>query len=166
MWVFCVPLQIKPLNPHAYIKSTCLLMFLFSASFLSGTPLHIAAKESRKVVIKFLLENGAFLADDINDTRFNPPLHYCPGLEWAYEIKRYIELEELASSSSESWMFLLVLMLDALYLWFYLLNLDNQHVISITMTARMTILVYLFFKLVFLIFVRFILLRYITNQIL
>jgi len=66
------------------------------------TPLHIAAKESRKVVIKFLLGNGAFLADDINDTRFNPPLHYCPGLEWAYEIKRYIELEELASSSSES----------------------------------------------------------------
>ncbi|RDX72172.1 Phytochrome-interacting ankyrin-repeat protein 1, partial [Mucuna pruriens] len=50
-----------------------------------GTPLHIAAKERRRDVVKFLIENGAFLPADINDSRFNPPLHYCPGLEWAYE---------------------------------------------------------------------------------
>ncbi|KAG6466156.1 phytochrome-interacting ankyrin-repeat protein 1-like [Zingiber officinale] len=52
------------------------------------TPLHIAAKERNKKAIKFLVENGAFLPPDMNDNRFNPPLHYCPGLEWAYEIKR------------------------------------------------------------------------------
>ncbi|XVF81414.1 hypothetical protein PTKIN_Ptkin15bG0153200 [Pterospermum kingtungense] len=49
------------------------------------TPLHAAAKERKKEAVKFLIENGAFLPDDINDSRFNPPLHYCPGLEWAYE---------------------------------------------------------------------------------
>ncbi|KAJ8774297.1 hypothetical protein K2173_009728 [Erythroxylum novogranatense] len=49
------------------------------------TPLHIAAKERKREAIKFLIENGAFLPDDINDSRFNPPLHYCDGLEWAYE---------------------------------------------------------------------------------
>ncbi|XP_015897986.1 phytochrome-interacting ankyrin-repeat protein 2-like [Ziziphus jujuba] len=49
------------------------------------TPLHAAAKERRKEAVKFLVQNGAFLPPDINDCRFNPPLHYCPGLEWAYE---------------------------------------------------------------------------------
>lgn len=52
------------------------------------TPLHAAAKERNKEAVKFLIENGAFLPDDINDSRFNPPLHYCPGLEWAYEVKQ------------------------------------------------------------------------------
>ncbi|URE37682.1 Ankyrin repeat [Musa troglodytarum] len=65
------------------------------------TPLHIAAKERNKQAIKFLIENGAFLPPDINDNRFNPPLHYCPGLEWAYEIKH--KQEEWLSSSGTSY---------------------------------------------------------------
>ncbi|PIA32715.1 hypothetical protein AQUCO_04400127v1 [Aquilegia coerulea] len=64
------------------------------------TPLHNAAKERNKDAIKYLVGNGAFLPDDINDSRFNPPLHYCPGLEWAYdEMKR---LQEESSSAGES----------------------------------------------------------------
>ncbi|GAB2228080.1 hypothetical protein Droror1_Dr00009910 [Drosera rotundifolia] len=56
---------------------------------VAGTPLHIAAKERNKEAVKFLLENGAFLPPDMNDCRFNPPVHYCAGLEWAYdELKR------------------------------------------------------------------------------
>uniref|UniRef100_A0A0C9RQ16 TSA: Wollemia nobilis Ref_Wollemi_Transcript_4106_1176 transcribed RNA sequence n=1 Tax=Wollemia nobilis TaxID=56998 RepID=A0A0C9RQ16_9CONI len=51
------------------------------------TPLHNAAKERNKKAIKYLIDNGAFLPPDMNDRRFNPDLHYCPGLEWAYEIK-------------------------------------------------------------------------------
>ncbi|KAL3678910.1 hypothetical protein R1sor_021866 [Riccia sorocarpa] len=51
------------------------------------TPLHSAAKERNKRAIRFLLENGAFLPPDMNDGRFNPPLHYCPGLEWAYKLR-------------------------------------------------------------------------------
>ncbi|XP_057964192.1 phytochrome-interacting ankyrin-repeat protein 2-like [Malania oleifera] len=71
------------------------------------TPLHSAAKERRKEALKFLIENGAFLAADINDCRFNPPLHYCPGLEWAYEEMKRLQLEdfsagETCSCSSES----------------------------------------------------------------
>ncbi|RWW76130.1 hypothetical protein BHE74_00015808 [Ensete ventricosum] len=65
------------------------------------TPLHIAAKERNKQAIKFLIENGAFLPPDINDNRFNPPLHYCPGLEWAYEMKR--KQEEWLCSSGTSY---------------------------------------------------------------
>ncbi|EXC35173.1 hypothetical protein L484_022726 [Morus notabilis] len=61
------------------------------------TPLHNAAKERRREAVKFLVENGAFLPPDINDCRFNPPLHYCPGLEWAYE-----ELERLQQENSSS----------------------------------------------------------------
>ncbi|CAI9775644.1 unnamed protein product [Fraxinus pennsylvanica] len=61
------------------------------------TPLHNAAKERNKKAINFLVGNGAFLPDDIDDTRFNPPLHYCPGLEWAYE-----ELKRLQSDNSSS----------------------------------------------------------------
>eukprot|EP00249_Psilotum_nudum_P011491 c23204_g1_i1 orf=368-898(-) len=51
------------------------------------TPLHSAAKEKNKKSIRFLVESGAFLPPDIDDGRFNPPLHYCPGLEWAYKVK-------------------------------------------------------------------------------
>ncbi|KAJ7543846.1 hypothetical protein O6H91_09G055200 [Diphasiastrum complanatum] len=54
------------------------------------TPLHYAAKERNKRAVRFLLENGAFLPPDITDGRFNPPLHYCPGLEWAYKVKTKI----------------------------------------------------------------------------
>ncbi|KAK9120377.1 hypothetical protein Syun_017994 [Stephania yunnanensis] len=64
------------------------------------TPLHNAAKERKKKAIKFLVENGAFLPDDINDTRFNPPLHYCLGLEWAYEVMKRLQ-EENSSSAGE-----------------------------------------------------------------
>ncbi|CAA7395545.1 unnamed protein product [Spirodela intermedia] len=64
------------------------------------TPLHAAAKERNKEAIRFLVENGAFLPDDINDGRFNPPLHYCPGLEWAYEMK--LKLQEMPLSSGDS----------------------------------------------------------------
>ncbi|PKA62568.1 Ankyrin repeat-containing protein [Apostasia shenzhenica] len=53
-----------------------------------GTPLHSATKARNKEAVRFLIENGAFLPPDMHDNRFNPPLHYCPGLEWAYEIKR------------------------------------------------------------------------------
>uniref|UniRef100_A0A2P2K287 Ankyrin repeat-containing protein n=1 Tax=Rhizophora mucronata TaxID=61149 RepID=A0A2P2K287_RHIMU len=66
------------------------------------TPLHIAAKERKKEAIKFLIENGAFLPDDINDSRFNPPLHYCPGLEWAYE-EMMRHLKENLSSGEPSY---------------------------------------------------------------
>ncbi|XP_027084951.1 phytochrome-interacting ankyrin-repeat protein 1 [Coffea arabica] len=71
------------------------------------TPLHNAAKERKKKAIRFLVENGAFLPDDINDTRFNPPLHYCPSLEWAYEEMRRLQQDnstssEITSSSSEN----------------------------------------------------------------
>ncbi|OMO91370.1 hypothetical protein CCACVL1_07137 [Corchorus capsularis] len=70
------------------------------------TPLHAAAKERKKEAVKFLIENGAFLPDDMNDCRFNPPLHYCPGLEWAYEEMKRIKRENSTagemSYSSES----------------------------------------------------------------
>ncbi|KAI0514171.1 hypothetical protein KFK09_010206 [Dendrobium nobile] len=52
------------------------------------TPVHNAAKSRNKDAVRFLIENGAFLPPDMHDNRFNPPLHYCPGLEWAYEIMR------------------------------------------------------------------------------
>eukprot|EP00850_Spirogloea_muscicola_P021673 SM000258S09089 [mRNA] locus=s258:159132:160191:+ [translate_table: standard] len=48
------------------------------------TPLHLAAKERSRRAMRYLLDNGAYLPPDITDTRFNPPLHYCPGLDWAY----------------------------------------------------------------------------------
>ncbi|KAK4435626.1 Phytochrome-interacting ankyrin-repeat protein 1 [Sesamum alatum] len=66
------------------------------------TPLHNAAKERNKKAIKFLVENGAFLPDDINDTRFNPPIHYCPGLEWAYEEMKRLQMDS-SSSGETSW---------------------------------------------------------------
>lgn len=53
----------------------------------AGTPLHNAAKERNRKAVRFLLENGAFLAPDMTDGRFNPPLHYCPGLQWAYKAR-------------------------------------------------------------------------------
>ncbi|GKU95954.1 hypothetical protein SLEP1_g9248 [Rubroshorea leprosula] len=70
------------------------------------TPLHAAAKERKREAVKFLVENGAFLPDDISDCRFNPPLHYCPGLEWAYEEMKRLQRDNSssgeASYSSES----------------------------------------------------------------
>ncbi|GLT74919.1 hypothetical protein SLA2020_466840 [Shorea laevis] len=70
------------------------------------TPLHTAAKERKREAVKFLVENGAFLPDDISDCRFNPPLHYCPGLEWAYEEMKRLQRDNSssgeASYSSES----------------------------------------------------------------
>ncbi|KAJ0967976.1 hypothetical protein J5N97_024893 [Dioscorea zingiberensis] len=66
------------------------------------TPLHSAAKERNKKAVKFLVENGAFLPPDMNDNRFNPPLHYCPGLEWAYEIKRLQDESHSGGDSSFS----------------------------------------------------------------
>lgn len=76
------------------------------SSLEPGTPLHIAAKERRRDAVKFLLENGAFMPPDISDSRFNPPLHYCPGLEWAYEEMKRLRQEDLSagetSYSSES----------------------------------------------------------------
>lgn len=83
------------------IFTICTVMFNYFYCYpldaKSGTPLHNAAKERRRAAVKFLVENGAFLPPDINDCRFNPPLHYCPGLDWAYE-----ELERLQQESSSS----------------------------------------------------------------
>lgn len=57
--------------------------------------------------MRFLVENGAFLPDDVNDCRFNPPLHYCPGLEWAYEEMKRLQQENSlvgeTSCSAESY---------------------------------------------------------------
>ncbi|GAA0166428.1 hypothetical protein LIER_21583 [Lithospermum erythrorhizon] len=64
------------------------------------TPLHLAAKERKRKAIRFLIKNGAFLPDHMDDTRFNPPLHYCPGLEFAYEEMQRLQLE--SSSSGEA----------------------------------------------------------------
>lgn len=95
----------------AYLPSTMISnMFLSTCSFLlflfllldTGTPLHNAAKERKKRAIRFLVENGAFLPDDINDTRFNPPIHYCPGLEWAYEELRRLQLDTSSSGETSS----------------------------------------------------------------
>eukprot|EP00252_Welwitschia_mirabilis_P024828 TRINITY_DN751_c0_g1_i6.p2 TRINITY_DN751_c0_g1~~TRINITY_DN751_c0_g1_i6.p2 ORF type:complete len:123 (-),score=18.25 TRINITY_DN751_c0_g1_i6:238-606(-) len=62
------------------------------------TPLHHAAKEKNRKAMEFLIENGAFLPPDIDDRRFNPELHYCPGLELAYEIKKQKESSGFLSS--------------------------------------------------------------------
>lgn len=67
------------------------------------TPLHNAAKERKRKAIRFLVENGAFLPDDINDTRFNPPLHYCPGLDWAYEEARRLQQDNSSSGETTSY---------------------------------------------------------------
>ncbi|XP_020585401.1 ankyrin repeat and protein kinase domain-containing protein 1-like [Phalaenopsis equestris] len=66
------------------------------------TPVHNAAKSRKKEAIKFLIENGAFLPPDMYDSRFNPPLHYCPGLEWAYEILRMQHRHHLFSGETAS----------------------------------------------------------------
>ncbi|KAI6701859.1 hypothetical protein NL676_010995 [Syzygium grande] len=67
------------------------------------TPLHSAAKERKREAVKYLIENGAFLPDDINDCRFNPPLHYCPGLEWAYEEMKRLQQESLSAGEGSSY---------------------------------------------------------------
>lgn len=61
------------------------------------TPLHHAAKEKNRKAIRFLLECGAFLSPDICDPRFNPPLHYCPGLEYAYKFSRRMQNSEITA---------------------------------------------------------------------
>ncbi|XP_030535383.1 phytochrome-interacting ankyrin-repeat protein 2 [Rhodamnia argentea] len=67
------------------------------------TPLHSAAKERKREAVKYLIENGAFLPDDINDCRFNPPLHYCPGLEFAYEEMKRLRQESLSTGEGSSY---------------------------------------------------------------
>ena len=67
-----------------------------------GTPLHHAAKEKNKKAIRFLIENGAFLPPDMLDERFNPPLHYCGGLEWAYKVKERAMKKQSSSEKSSS----------------------------------------------------------------
>jgi len=85
------------------IQNVKYLHWWVCSSLEPGTPLHIAAKERRRDAVKFLIENGAFLPPDINDSRFNPPLHYCPGLEWAYEeMKRHRQLDLSAGDTSYS----------------------------------------------------------------
>ncbi|KAK4743577.1 hypothetical protein SAY87_001578 [Trapa incisa] len=69
---------------------------------IGWTPLHSAANERNREAVKFLIENGAFLSEDINDCRFNPPLHYCSGLEWAYEEMKRLQLENPSSSEVSS----------------------------------------------------------------
>ena len=69
--------------PHA---NHMISSFLF-CDWIVGTPLHHAAKERNRKAMRFLLENGAFLAPDMTDSRFNPPLHYCPGLQWVYKVR-------------------------------------------------------------------------------
>ncbi|KAI5080809.1 hypothetical protein GOP47_0003992 [Adiantum capillus-veneris] len=64
------------------------------------TPLHHAAKERNKKAIRFLIENGAFLPPDMFDERFNPPLHYCGALEWAYKVKKKSTEREFSSGKS------------------------------------------------------------------
>ncbi|GJP45404.1 hypothetical protein CLOM_g4800 [Closterium sp. NIES-68] len=49
------------------------------------TPLHHAARHNRRRAMRFLVESGAFLAPDMLDARFNPPLHYCRALQYAYQ---------------------------------------------------------------------------------
>ncbi|CAH8270413.1 unnamed protein product [Arabidopsis lyrata] len=66
------------------------------------TPLHAAAKERKREAVKFLVENGAFLPDDITDCRFNPPVQYCLGLEWAYEERKKLSGETSSSSCGDT----------------------------------------------------------------
>ncbi|GMH09144.1 hypothetical protein Nepgr_010984 [Nepenthes gracilis] len=66
------------------------------------TPLHIAAKERNKEAMKYLIKNGAFLPPEIDDSRFNPPLHYCSGLEWAYEELKRLQQQQDNWSASEA----------------------------------------------------------------
>jgi ankyrin repeat protein len=65
------------------------------------TPLHNAAKERNRKAVRFLLENGAFLPPEMTDGRFNPPLHYCPGLHWAYKVRNKLQAEAQQIKKSE-----------------------------------------------------------------
>jgi hypothetical protein len=79
------------------------LEFDFCVSLIYvGTPLHHAAKQKNKKAIRFLIENGAFLPPDMLDERFNPPLHYCCGLEWAYKVKERTMRKQSSSERSSS----------------------------------------------------------------
>lgn len=66
------------------------------------TPLHNAAKERNRKAVRFLLENGAFLAPDMTDGRFNPPLHYCPGLHWAYKVRDKLVAQETKNEGDQA----------------------------------------------------------------
>eukprot|EP00245_Coleochaete_scutata_P007891 TRINITY_DN2369_c0_g2_i1.p1 TRINITY_DN2369_c0_g2~~TRINITY_DN2369_c0_g2_i1.p1 ORF type:complete len:190 (-),score=24.60 TRINITY_DN2369_c0_g2_i1:611-1180(-) len=66
------------------------------------TPLHNAAKERNRKSIRFLLENGAFLPPVMTDPGFNPPLHYCPGLEYAYKIYGQLQAAGCETDSTDS----------------------------------------------------------------
>ncbi|CAM6076261.1 unnamed protein product [Sphagnum tenellum] len=84
------PLQMAATGGHVAVMDELLEHGANMEACIKGgcgwTPLHNAAKEKNKNAVRFLLENGAFLPPDMTDGRFNPPLHYCPGLEWAYKL--------------------------------------------------------------------------------
>jgi hypothetical protein len=92
----------------SFIPCVCYWMInqgvtLIEASCLPdvGTPLHNAAKERNRKAVRFLLENGAFLPPEMTDGRFNPPLHYCPGLHWAYKVRNKLQAEAQQIKKSE-----------------------------------------------------------------
>ena len=69
---------------------------------VTGTPLHCAAKVgNNKKAIRFLIENGSFLAPDMGDVRFNPSLHYCPGLEYAYKFNKQMQGKDSSGSGED-----------------------------------------------------------------
>nr|GMD10903.1 ankyrin repeat and protein kinase domain-containing protein 1-like [Ipomoea batatas] len=71
------------------------------------TPLHLAAKGGHLKIMDELLEHGADIdartkgacggSNKLIFILFNPPVHYCPGLEWAYD-----EMKRLKGDSSSS----------------------------------------------------------------
>ncbi|KAH8958094.1 hypothetical protein BDL97_06G004600 [Sphagnum fallax] len=81
------PLHLAATGGHVAVMDELLEHGANMEARTKGTPLHNAAKEENKKGVHFLLENGAFLPPDMTDGRFNPPLHYCPGLEWAYKLR-------------------------------------------------------------------------------
>ncbi|CAI6009931.1 unnamed protein product [Closterium sp. NIES-65] len=66
------------------------------------TPLHHAARHNRRRAIRFLLESGAFLAEDMQDPRFNPPLHYCRSLQYAYQLQQSMSMGNGGGEGSSS----------------------------------------------------------------
>ncbi|GMH20832.1 hypothetical protein Nepgr_022674 [Nepenthes gracilis] len=60
------------------------------------------SKERNKEVMKYLIKNWAFLPPETDDSRFNPPLHYCSGLEWAYEELKPLQQQQDNSPANEA----------------------------------------------------------------